>query len=57
MFLWFENQNILSNLHTLHQPFPEVFQNSAKLAKWLFPIPCAVKIQNLQGKKNNTPLV
>ena len=40
----------------MHQPFPEVFQNSAKLAKWLFPTPCAVKIQNLQGKKTTTPL-
>ena len=40
----------------MHQPFPEVFQNSAKLAKWLFPTPCAVKIHNLQGKKKPTPL-
>ena len=39
----------------MHQPFPEVFQNSAKLTKWLFPTPCAVKIHNLQGKKK-TPL-
>ena len=39
----------------MHQPFPEVFQNSAKFAKWLFPTPCAVKIHNLQGKKT-TPL-
>ena len=33
----------------MHQLFLEVFQNSAKLAKWLFPTPCA-------GQKKTTPL-